>query len=467
MTEPISGRTNPQPREIFNNLAGLQTFNLVALVLSSLVLSVGKLAAYAADESDHFVYSLAAIAISQSAVTVVLIIFGKVFARSSWVNFKTWLILLAVAFANIFGTFLFEEIIRSWNFEPIPQSVAQRAVSLLFTMFVYLGLGWVVLALDKNFKQVSLGKELLEVLSNQQLELTLAIRDARTFAIREISLEIESTRGSLETYSAANHPDLEIAKVVNELEGTLDAVEIQVNKIANRFSGVSRTPKIKSKTKYSISTIVSAGTLPNFLLPKLISIFAFFGFSSWLSYFISDLQAIFLGAVLSGLSFGIFWIYEKYVVSKILGRPVFVRVLLYEVLIVVYLFFWLLILGFLAGDNSVSYGAALAYSAIPFLFFNAGVVLSGVIASTDKYLEQLTKQATELRLNLSTLDQIRVDEDRIWKSLFAGDISLSPTTASVILRDATMTKDLERVVETIPNVNALWKSVLGKLLSPS
>ena len=47
--------------------------------------------------------------------------------------------------------------------------------------------------------------------------------------------------------------------------------------------------------------------------------------------------------------------------------------------------------------------------------------------------------------------------------MFVGDIALSPTTASVILRDATLTKDQERVAAAVPNVHALWKSVLEKL----
>jgi hypothetical protein len=64
---------------------------------------------------------------------------------------------------------------------------------------------------------------------------------------------------------------------------------------------------------------------------------------------------------------------------------------------------------------------------------------------------------------MADLEKIRSEEDKIWKSLFVGDIALSPTTASVILRDATLTKDDDRVVAAIPNVNTLWKSVLSKL----
>ena len=132
-------------------------------------------------------------------------------------------------------------------------------------------------------------------------------------------------------------------------------------------------------------------------------------------------------------------------------------------LVITYLFLWLLILGFFAGDNSASYGAALAYAAIPFIFFNGGAVLGGVIISSQEQREELTKQAFSLRKDLAELEQIRNAEDKVWKSLFLGDIALSPTTASVILRDATLTKDHDRIMAAIPNVNALWISVLAKL----
>ena len=82
---------------------------------------------------------------------------------------------------------------------------------------------------------------------------------------------------------------------------------------------------------------------------------------------------------------------------------------------------------------------------------------------SQEHREKLTEQASLLRKDLSDLEQVRRDEDKVWKSLFLGDIALSPTTASVILRDAVLTKDHDRVVAAIPNVNALWKSVLSKL----
>jgi hypothetical protein len=182
-----------------------------------------------------------------------------------------------------------------------------------------------------------------------------------------------------------------------------------------------------------------------------------------LSYFLDEASAFFWGTILSTSSFVIFWAYEKYVVTKVLSLPVYVRVLIYEATVLSYLFFWLVILGFFAGDNSDAYGAALAYAAIPFVFFNGGAVLGGIVTLSQERRESLTAQAGTLRKDMADLEKIRSEEDKIWKSLFVGDIALSPTTASVILRDATLTKDDDRVVAAIPNVNTLWKSVLSKL----
>ncbi len=463
MTQSTTAPIKPPVRKLLQNLAGPDTFNLVSLSLAALVFSLGKLTVYAADQSQYLVYSLSALAITQCIVVIALSVIGNIIFRTPNGKLQPVFVVTAVLIVNILGTILFELILVNWNLEPIEQSVFQRVISLSFTTFIYLGLGWVSAALDSNFKQVRLGKELLTNLSKKQLELSLTIRDARTFAIREISLEIQSTRGSLENFAATSDHNQKIENQINELQKTLDEVEVRVGKFSNQFPAILRMPKIYSKSKYSLSDIVNASTKKNEALPGLISAFAFFGFTSWLSYFLDEASAFFWGTILSISSFVIFWAYEKYVVTKVLSQPVYLRVLIYETTVISYLFFWLVILGFFAGDNSGAYGAALAYAAIPFVFFNGGAVLGGIVTLSQERRENLTTQATTLRIDMADLEKIRSEEDKVWKSLFVGDIALSPTTASVILRDATLTKDSDRVLAAIPNVNTLWKSVLSKL----
>lgn len=463
MTQPTIAPIKPLARKFSRDLAGPDTFNLISLSLAALVFSLGKLTVYAADQSQYLIYSLSALAISQCLVVIALSIVGKIVVRTLAGKLLSVFVVTAILIVNILGTILFELILESWNLESIPQSNFQRVISLSFTTFIYLGFGWVTAALDNNFKQVKLGKELLTSLSKQQLELSLTIREARTFAIREVSLEIQSTRGSLETFAATSAHNHEIDNQISELHKTLDEVEARIGKISNQFPGILRMPKIYSKSRHSLSSIINASTKKNEALPGLISTLAFFGFSSWLSYFLDDASGLFWGTILSISSFVIFWSYEKYVVTKVLAQPVYVRVLIYEATVVFYLFFWLLILGYFGGDNSGAYGAALAYAAIPFIFFNGGAVLGGIVTLSQERRENLTTQASTLRKDMSDLEIIRSDEDKIWKSLFVGDIALSPTTASVILRDVTLTKDVDHVLAAIPNVNTLWKSVLSKL----
>lgn len=463
MTELTTTPLSPGSRRLFQNLVGPHTFDLVSLSLAGLVFALGRLTVYAADKSESIVYSACAIAISQGVVTVLLSILGRPILLVLSEKFRLLLAVTLLLLANVFGTVLFEAILYSWNFEPIAQSIFQRAISLLFTTFIYLGFGLVRQVLDGNFMQVRLAKGLLETLSFQQLELNREIRDSRTYAIREISLEIQSTIGTLDNFATTESPNQDLAREIDELQIMLKDIEVRTSQIANRFPGTVRMPKINSKIRYSAAVIISASTKPNRALPIIISVVAFFGFSSWLSFFMNALHTAFWSAILSALSYGIFFLHQKYVATKLQSKSLFLRILIFEILVTTYLFLWLLILGFFAGDNSGSYGAALAYAVIPFIFFNGGAILGGVIVSSQEQREQLTKQAFSLRKDLAELEQIRNSEDKVWKSLFAGDIALSPTTASVILRDATMTKEHNLVAVAVKNANVLWNSVLVKI----
>ncbi len=463
MTESNAAKASPQMQQLLQNIAGQETFNLLTLSLAALAFSLGKLTAYLADRSEYLVYILSALALSQSLVIVLLAITGKLLFRNTRGMQRSALVVTAILLAGILGSFLFESILRSWNIEPILLSEFQRVVSVLSSTVIFLGFGFVATILKRNLNQVNLGKELLATLSKQQVELSSTIRDARTYAIREVSLEIESTRGTLENFLVTDTSNQEVNFQVNQLQSTLNEVEIRVSNFSNQLPGAARIAKSYTKIRYSFSELVSASTNKNMALPGLVSVFAFLGFSSWLSYFLTDAYAFLWGIILSVSSYLVFWAYEKYLVKLLVAQPVIMRVLVYEVLVIAYLFFWLLILGYFAGDNSEAYRAALGYAAIPFIFFNGGAVLGGVLKLSQNQLGRLTEKASVLRRDMAVLEQIRSSEDIVWKSLFVGDIALSPTTASVILRDATLTKDHDRIMAAIPNVNALWKSVLAKL----
>ena len=465
MTELTDAPISRQSQRIFQSILGNFSFNLLALIFAALVFSLGKLTVYAASQSNFLIYSASAVAISQCFAVFLLSLSGKYILRLPGTTFRTTLTVAAILIATSGGTKLFEAILLSWNLHPISQSALQRTISLAFAACTYLGFDSVFQIFGRNFKQVDLAKSLLTDLSKKQIDLTREIREARTFSIREISLEIQSTLGTIENYSSSNLLDESSKNEISKLQKILGDIEIRVNQISSQFPGLVRIPRIDSKPRYSASVIISASTKPNMRFPILIAVVAFFGFCSWLSYFMNESHALFWGIALSFVSFCIFLGYEKYIASNLLKRSLVVRILVFEIVVSVYLFFWLVILGFFAGNNSGAYSAALAYAAIPFIFFNVGAILSGIIISSQDQREILTIQATILRKELAKLDQIRSEEDKVWKSLFAGDIALSPTTASVILRDASLTKEPEAVAAALTNVNALWNSVLLKISS--
>jgi hypothetical protein len=447
----------------FQNLVGAHTFNLTSLIFASLVFSLGRLTVYAANETEFLFYSAGAVVISEIAVVVSLSILGKYISKYSDGALQEILTCLGILVVNIFGTILFETVLHVWSLEPIPQNLFQRGISLGFTLVVYLGFGWTLNILDRNLKQVFLAKGILADLSKRRLELHREIRDARTYSIREISLEIQATLGTIETFTTSNSVNQSLSTKLGQLQLVLHELQFRVNQIANRFPRSVQTRQVHPLARFGIGMVLSASLRPNQVFPRLVSVVAFFGFCSWLSYFTNGLHAAFWGMTLSILSFVIFFGYEKYIASKLLNVSLVFRFLAFETFILIYLFFWLLILGFFAGDNSAAYGAALVFAVIPFIFFNSGLVISGLVISSQAQRVQLAEHAAILKGELAALDQVRTDEDKVWKSLFAGDISLSPTTASVILLDVTLSKDQERVELAIVNVTALWNSLLDKI----
>lgn len=467
VTDSYASRIKPKLETLLQNLVGQHTFHLVSMVLASLTFSLGRLTVYAANESEFFIYVACAITIAQSLVISTLLIAGILVFRAPWVNLRAPLAVISILLVNTLGTIVFEEILRSWSLEPISQSLFQRVISMLFITSIYLGFGRIILLLNSNLKQVDLVKGLFAELSKQQVELTQEIRDSRTFSTREVSLEIQSTLGSLDNFTTSNANNQEFVKEIETLKSVLKAIESQVDQIRNRFPGSVRFPKVNLKVKYSLSSIISASAKPNEAMPFVISAIAFFGFCSWLSYFMDASHAAFWGGTLSAISFGIFFGYEKYIATKYFAKSVTIRIFAFEVLVLAYLFVWLLILGFFAGDNSASYGVALAYAAIPFIFFNGGALLGGVITSSQNQREQFAQQATALRRDLAELENIRNDEDKVWKSLFTSDIALSPTMANVVLRDAVLDQVNILPTSVIANVSATWKLVLVKLSDPT
>lgn len=463
MTELTITPLRPGSSRPFQNLVGAHTFNLTSLVFATLVFSLGRLTVYAAGETEFLIYGAGAVVISEIAVVVALSILGKYILKYSKGALQAILASSLILLVNIFGTILFEAILHNWSLEPIAQTLFQRGISLAFTLVVYLGFGWTLNTLVRNLRQVFLAKGFLADLSKRQLELHREIRDARTYSIREISLEVQATLGTLETFMLSSAINQDLATRSGQLELVLQELQVRVNQIANRFPRLVQLHQVYPPVRLTIGKALSSGVMPNQVFPRLVALVSLFGFCSWLSYFMNGIHAAFWGVALSMLSFVIFFGYEKYIGSNLLKMSLWFRILAFETFVFIYLFFWLLILGYFVGDNSSAYGAALVYAVIPFIFFNSGLVMSGLVFSSQEQCTQLAEQAEILESELAALVQIRNDEDKVWKSLFAGDISLSPTTASVILRDATLSKDQERVALAIVNVSALWNSLLDKI----
>ena len=238
-----------------------------------------------------------------------------------------------------------------------------------------------------------------------------------------------------------------------------ESVRYKTKALPNRASGLRQ---ISGKYN-SLSFMIDNVKRENSYLPIAMAVISLFGLGTWLGYFVDTRSVFFWGSALSLIGYAIFWIYIKLVAPKLLRLSLVFRVICFELLLITYLFFWLLLLGFIAGDSSSSYSTALVNAIIPFLLFNGASVTGGILHSTQIHRAELQMQALELRISLKELEALRALEENIWKSLFAGDIGHSPTTASVMLQDLTVTGNGQKLSEVLSSVIAIWKSVETKL----
>jgi hypothetical protein len=125
--------------------------------------------------------------------------------------------------------------------------------------------------------------------------------------------------------------------------------------------------------------------------------------------------------------------------------------------VLVYVLLWTLTIGFVAGDVQVGYNLAIASALIPFALLNVAAFGIGLIASSQKYRAALAVLAESLSQELISLEKIRNKEVDSFRSIFGGELQHSPTSASVIMREAASNGDYQHQVVAIEKATEIWK----------
>jgi len=449
--------------ELASQISGPRAFSVTSLILATTFVTLNRISVIAFEVSDLLIYVASAVILSQMIAFVVLIFAGKGILQVTNLAVRTTLVITAYFVATILANEIIKLLFQSWNIDQISPPTWQIMLNIIFTTLIFLGFSWVGHFISGNLYQVTTAREIVDELFRERQRLIQIINDGRNFAGRELSLEVEASRAAIELceskYEIAESDLLNFASLNLSLSKIEESVRDKTKALPNRASGLRQ---ISGKYN-SLSFMIDNVKRENSYLPISMAVISLFGLGTWLGYFVDTRSVLLWGSALSLIGYVGFWMYLKLLAPKLLRFAVVFRVIFFELFLIFYLFFWLLLLGFIAGDNSTSYSVALVNAIIPFLLFNGASVIGGILNSTQIYRTELLTKASELRISLMELETLRAHEADSWKSLFAGDIAYSPTTASVMLQDLIVTQNELKVHETLLAVVAIWKTVESKL----
>ena len=449
--------------ELASQISGPCAISVTSLLLATTFVTLNRISVIAFEVSDPLIYVASAVILSQLFALVFLFLSGRPILRVTNLAFRTGLVVTLFFVSAILANIILKLLLQAWGIEQITPPQWQIVINLIFITLIFLGISWVVNFISANLNQVTIASEIVDELFRERKRLIQAINDGRSFRGREISLEVAASRTAAELFETKYELAEADFAALDTLKFSLSQAEVSArDSTASIPNRVSQAKHFSGKSN-SLDFILDGVKKENSYLPISMAAISLFGLISWLGYFVDTRSIVLWGSVLCLIGYAIFWIYIKLVAPKLLRLSFVFRVICFELLLITYLFFWLLLLGFIAGDSSSSYSTALVNAIIPFLLFNGASVTGGILHSTQIHRAELHMQALELRISLKELEALRALEENIWKSLFAGDIGHSPTTASVMLQDLTVTGNGQKLSEVLSSVIAIWKSVETKL----
>ena len=444
-------------------IAGPQAFNPYGLTLVAVVATIGTLSIYTSYDAQNFFKTFAILTIVQFFAFLPLVVLGPLVHSIKGLANRAAAVIGCYILANVIRSVVLDFLLIKWGIETESRLAFRIYSNAIFLSILMAVLAWGADLVADDISQVKVDEELIAQNKEKYISIIEEVEQARTYVTRELALEISATQAELEIFEFNNDLTDQDNKLLAELRGLLSQISTKLSELT-RNPGLSRNAlSVELPNRYSFSKIIDASTYVNPYLPGVLGGLSFVALAGWLGYFVDRLTAMRWASYLAVYSFIVYWLYRRYLVPRMRKRSSLVRLLIYELSLGPFVFFWLALLGYYAGDDSKTYGIAGANSISVFIFANITTFVSGVLAAASEYREALGDASKKLRDEIEGAQLIKTREENIWKEFFAGDLANSPTTATVRVRDVVSRPDGPSFSEVQPSVVRIWQNVLHQL----
>ena len=459
----------PWSAAVIEKLSGPHFFDFSAVVLASIVVTLARFTAYSQSPREVLAYIIGALIFSQLVAAGFLVVIRTLLFRISRPRDRADFVIAASLFSNVIWWLTMDFALAQWRVIQVEYTQWQILSGLIFSSFTVIGFS---LAINLGYENIELERDANEKVNKLQIAIIKVlqeIRDARTFLSRELGLEVQATRESLENITETLlSRDSQITGAA-ELNEVLNAVTVSNRNVFLRYPARSKPPESLPKIIHNTRYVVESGTQRNKLLPIALGVVSIFGLSGWFKYSLESVEVFVRVALLSALGYVLFWVYERLLMPVLINFASWFRLITFELAVVFYLWLWILTIGYLSGDQQIGYRFAIASALIPFALLNVAAFGSGLIASSQKYRVELAKLADSLSQELRQLEEVKNTEAETFRSIFGGYLEFSPTAASVTMREAIFGGSDTQQLEAIKKATEIWTRALNPLdvLAPS
>lgn len=334
--------------------------------------------------------------------------------------------------------------------------------NLLVNLPGFIGSAWVMNVRERSAMHLAELMTRAEASSKELGELRDLYTEQRSYGERELSLEISSARQLLDAIDADSDLVRQHSSIVERLQSAVhhasQAVRAMSQNSQSQLTSISPIP-----APFSFSNVVDRVTSLRGASPWFVSVTGFFFAITYATDYDPEGNPLLSSLGIGFVLFAILWTFRVGVLPKIASWRRYTRVLVFEIVVSLASTWWALMV------SRGEYANTLPF-ALPLISAVTSVVLMNIMAFTQSFIEQRADYARAVECRNQEIEHAVAEirstmalEESTWKSMFVGNISRTPTAATVLLRTVVENPTSDTVEQSLLKVIDIWESVLDRL----
>ncbi len=446
------------------DIVGSRTFTWQGALFLSVIATAGSLILFTLPGQTNLWHFFVIFAFAQVCALFVYAAAALTIARIA--NFKLKSIFVFVSYIAfcIVRAYVANRLLIRANLSDSTMLLWRIQANLFVNIPGFFGPAWILNTREKTRLRISELQSEVEKLRSELSELSLQYSEQRSFAERELAIEVATTKQVIETLISTHDSRITVTVLIEKISNQVNQLGQLIRTLSKAYS--TRPPSIAPEfsdvsmmsivdwltTKYGISPL-AASTMGSYLS------FRYFITSGESSTILAQAFWVFTSI------FCLLYLYRHQVIPVTKNFSRIVRLVIFQIVAVLVASTWAW-LTILFDSQVTQQGSIFAVGAFTsWVVINVASIIVGVQNEYFSYVREIESGIVDFHSVINELRSLMQRENMAWKKMFARDIGRTPTAATVMLRNFSETPaaiDAEQVLE---RVSEIWELVLVELRS--